>query len=75
MKNYRVHATHWLIPTQATRRGAGLRAADVDAGAPPRVWAGAGAEACSPCRAPHAEAWTSGRRRLCGNQNFTARSC
>ena len=31
-------------------------AADVDAGAPPRVWAGAGAEACSPCRAPHAEA-------------------
>ena len=31
-------------------------AADVDAGAPPRVWAGVGAEACSPCRAPHAEA-------------------
>ena len=30
-------------------------AADVDAGAPPRVWA-VGAEACSPCRAPHAEA-------------------
>ena len=31
-------------------------AADVDAGAPPRVWAGVGAEACSPCRAPPAEA-------------------
>ena len=31
-------------------------AADVDGGAPPRVWAGVGAEACSPCRAPHAEA-------------------
>ena len=47
------------LPPPLPRDDAAARAyaaADVDAGAPPRVWAGAGAEACSPCRAPHAEA-------------------
>ena len=47
------------LPPPLPRDDAAARAyaaADVDAGAPPRVWAGVGAEACSPCRAPHAEA-------------------
>ena len=46
------------LPPPLPRDDAAARAyaaADVDAGAPPRVWA-VGAEACSPCRAPHAEA-------------------
>ena len=47
------------LPPPLPRDDAAARAyaaADVDAGAPPRVWAGVGAEACSPCRAPPAEA-------------------
>ena len=46
------------LPPPLPRDDAAARAyaaADVDAGAPPRVWA-VSAEACSPCRAPHAEA-------------------